>query len=244
MAAAASATMTTPYTHPYRQRVVTILHGSPHYVTLSDPSPLDGNRKILLTPTPTDATNIHYTAITGDDATDGKDVTSGPHYVELTDIHNEEPGLLRPRMPPCKDMPTQLGTVVAGTTPTPIMWVRKPAAADDTYTLHLATDPDQSVIVSHTAGILPKKDPYLMVDTEATPAVFWSERVCETCHMVWTHIGGSNPTPCCSYCRAQAHNTTYIAEHGHPPAYPCRACGEDTPYGGYCSDQCRADYED
>ena len=231
-------------THPYRQRIVTILHGEPHYVTLSDPAPLDCNRKILLTPNPTDATNIHFTAVTGIESTDGTDVTPDgvtPHYVEFTDIRNEEPALLRPRMKPTADFPTQLGTVVAGTIPTPITWVRKPAA-DNTYTLHLATDHTQTVIVSHTAGILPKKEPYLLIDTEATPATFWTERLCDTCHMVWT--SDTSASPCCSYCHAQAHTTAYIAEHGHPPAYPCRACGEDTPYGGFCSAACRADYED
>lgn len=234
-------------TGSFRQRIATILHGSPHYVTLSDPAPTptDGNRKILLTPNPSDATNIHFSAITGIESSDGKDIADGvtPHYVEFTDISYTEPCLLRPRLNPSADMPTQLGTVVAGLTPTPITWVRKPTAGDTTFTLHLASDPDQTVIVSHSAGILPKKEPYLLISTaDALPAKFWTERLCDHCNMVWTDTIAS--FPCCSFCRAQELTDEYIVKHGHSPTYPCRACGELTPYGGFCSSACRSDYED
>ena len=237
-----------------RNRITTVINGIRHWIALSEPSESDGNRKIRLTASHTEAANIQFTAITGEEATDGTDLGADgatPHYIEFPDIRDTEPGLMRPRTVPTDTLPAQLGTVPLFK-PTPVTWIRMPVPETDPcydpalYTIHLGTDTSLAITSSHTVGVNPKKEPYPLVYpiADADPITCWTEALCSVCRMCWTDNIIPGTAPVCQFCAAQAAREAYIAEHGHPPSVPCRTCGEDTAYGPYCSARCRSDFED
>lgn len=232
-----------------RNRISTVIKGIHYWIALSEPSS-DGNRKIFLTDSHTDAANIQFTS---DDGTDlGADGVT-PHFIEFPDIRHTEPGLMRPRTVPSDTLPSQLGTVPLFKS-TPTTWIRYPVPdtyeyVDPTlYTIHLGTDTSLAITSSHTVGVQLKKEPYPLVYPieDGTPITCWTESLCSVCHMCWTntiqstdaHIGAP---PICQFCVAQA---ALLANCGDPPTTPCNTCGEETSNGRYCSERCRSDYED
>lgn len=241
----------TAATKPLLQRMKTTINGRHNvWVMLSDPEPADGNQKLLLTTHPTEAAAFLYQAVSTDATIDGKDPGADgitPQYILATD--GDDPLPIRPRYTP--DLFCQLGTVSATSPPTPLTWLRTAVEEPDVdttewtprYYISLATKPNLRVSSSHTVGLLPKKDPYLLltdVDDAPSPAlIFDTETLCTDCGFCWT----THRTNVCQFCRAQAEQTAYVAKHGVPPESPCDCCGEPTPYGGYCSQACRWDME-
>lgn len=237
MAAAAS---TSPPLPTLRQRLATTLNDKPHWLTLSEPSSFDANRQMLLT---ADANEASLVEFTGDAPTTEEPAN---FYVEFPEIRYTEPGLMRPRIAPTV-LPTELGTVPfpgAIGKRCPLSWIKKPVTDDSsTFTLHLAEEPAQTVIISHAAGFGAKRPPELYISpevpTEYPAAEFVLETLCTTCGFCWTE----HASHVCGFCRAYAADQAYIAKHGTPPLRPCKCCGDLTPYGGYCSRACRLDAE-
>jgi hypothetical protein len=80
----------------------------------------------------------------------------------------------------------------------------------------------------------------ILTDPAVVPALtFTTETLCTDCGFCWTSHNSNN----CSFCRAQADNTSYMVTNGKPPEFPCNCCGTPTPYGGYCSQACEWDTE-
>lgn len=201
----ATATATAP--HRRLTRIHTVLNGTRLWITLGPPSPHDANRRLLFTPTETEATLVHFSALTGDDATDGKDVGpdgTTPCYIEFPLVSETESGLLRPRYTPAHGTP--LGTTTAtwlGEGPTPITWIRNAPHNTGTkylphFSIHLATETNLVITSSHEAGIRRKEEPFgvLADETVSSPALFIQETLCSECEMCWT----STTSGVCDFC--------------------------------------------
>jgi hypothetical protein len=225
-----------------RQRLVTTLNDKAHWVTLSPPSDDDGNRQILLTTDENDAAIVTFKAVPTVDTPDALLVTFPEFSSEETLC------LMRPRITPTS-LPTELGTKpfgVADGKSCPLSWVKVPKKAEEDpeeYTVHLAEEPTQKVLISHEAGFNLTRPPYLFLSpsvSEAAAAVFVTQTVCSACGFIWTE----NADHVCGFCHAYDADQKHIAaHHGAPPMRPCDCCGEPTPYGGYCSQACRWDAE-
>lgn len=219
-----------------RQRIVTTLNDKAHWVTLSVPNEDDGNQRILLTTDETEASIVFFKAVP---------TVETPDAVLVT-FPEETPEPMRPRITPTS-LPTELGTKpfpVAVGKPCPLSWVKIHRDTEeeetDAYTLHLAEEMTQTVILSHEAGFNLTSPPYLLLSPSVSEAaVFVTQTVCTTCGSIWTE----HSSHVCGFCRAYEADQEHIAAHGTDPMRPCECCGEPTPYGGYCSQACRWDAE-
>ena len=231
MSASASAT-----SKPLRQRLVTTLNDKAHWVTLTEPCPYDGNRQILLTTDANDAAIVTFVAAPTAEAPDA-------FHILFPEFLDPEPCLMRPRIAPTP-LPTEVGTqaFTSGIDKfCPKEWIKKPVSHDpDAYTLHLAEEPDQAVLISHAVEFGLNRAPSFYISPTLTPhAQFVTQTVCTTCGSIWTE----HSSHVCGFCRAYEADQEHIAAHGTDPMRPCECCGEPTPYGGYCSQACRWDAE-
>jgi hypothetical protein len=236
--AAATASVATP---PHRRltSIHTVLNGTRLWVTLGPPSSYDSNRLLYLTPTETEATLVHFSAITDDDATDGKDIGpdgTTPCYIEFPLVSSTESGLLRPRYTPAHGTP--LGTATAswlGEGPTPITWIR--TAPHDTgtkymphFSIRLATEPNLAISSSHEVGLRLKEEPFgvLADETLTPPALFVQETLCSACESLWT----STTSGVCEFCASKEATKcsvclmswTVSSPHDSEEPWVCRPC--------------------
>lgn len=93
----------------------------------------------------------------------GDEEVNDTGYLEFVDIRETESGLLRPAMG--NYGMSALGTV-AYVMPSDINWHRVPSASGG-YTLHIASNADLAIVVSHTVGLRRKTDPYLLIGEQS-----------------------------------------------------------------------------
>ena len=173
-------------------RLSTVLNGSLYWVGLAEPNEDDRCRRIVLEKDVRKAALVEFTAYDEDDGDMG--------YVEFPEIRYVDPGLMRPIYGNHDLSP--LGTV-GRVLPSDIFWRRIPSASGG-YTLHIESDHTHAAVVSHTVGLLRKKQPYLLLgdqkEREGSAAVFeFVDTDFETLLELQEEYGGNLMCSCCGY---------------------------------------------
>lgn len=172
-------------------RLSTVLNGAVHWLSLGEPIGIDGCRRIYLSTDVRKSALMEFTRDCEEDDTG---------YLEFVEIRYTEPGLLRPIMGNF-DL-SALGTV-AYVMPSDIEWRRVPAA-EGGYLLHIASNADLAIVVSHTVGLRRKSDPYLLIGEQSlrenSAAVFeFVDADLDLLIELQDAYGDSLRCPCCGF---------------------------------------------
>jgi hypothetical protein len=219
-------------------RLVTHSLGAPHWITLGPIFSPSVPREVYLTDRATEAAWIDYVQSLNVDHSFGYKLhltmpeEGIPHLVRLTGGS----AAVGTTLEAVRETPEMADPMTH--TPGTMLWEREVVAATDAvteeetccYTLRTSAAPALAVClpggssVSLQIGIL---------ESPLNPVlVFATEYLCE-CRDCWT----TSNTGICTFCRAQTSMGTTIL----PQMLPCDCCGTPTPYGGFCSSDCRAD---